>query len=89
MTLHIISNLSTLPDCLSMADQGDALLFRNIPYTQISDADHKALQQTEASVYWLINKNGEVGSTMGALPTVDYNGFVQLCTEHPNSISWS
>lgn len=95
-TLHIISRSTTQSDalsrCLLAVSGGDALLL-------IEDGvlSCKHLQESlQASDYASLGLTGYVltpdlqarGVSAGTLETIDYDGFVSLCTRHGKTVSW-
>ncbi|MEH6344700.1 MAG: sulfurtransferase complex subunit TusB [Bermanella sp.] len=90
MVLHLIQrspfSSTTLSDCLNIIGKEDSLLFmQDGVYIQ----SHPSLASIKNSVYFLYDdlkaRGIEKGSTGKSL---NYQEFVQLCTQHDKIISW-
>ncbi|WP_088286936.1 sulfurtransferase complex subunit TusB [Ideonella sp. A 288] len=97
--LHIVnkSHLQThsLGSCLRLAKPGSALLLiEDAVYaatTQGASASGIAGALAQLKVYALqpdVDARGMAGKLVDGVTPVDYAGFVDLVTEHPNNQSW-
>lgn len=90
MVLHLIQrspfSSTTLSDCLNIVGDKDSLLFmQDGVYIQ----NHPNLPSINNSVYFLQDDIEARGLRVGSIgKSINYQEFVQLCTQHEKVISW-
>ena len=97
--LHIVNKSHTqtnsLQSCLRLARPGHALLLIEDAVYAATAAGVESAGMTEAlaqlKVYALqpdVEARGMAGALADGVKAIDYAGFVDLVTEHPNNQSW-
>ncbi|GAA5316529.1 MAG: hypothetical protein AseanaTS_17330 [Candidatus Pelagadaptatus aseana] len=89
MALHIISNPSALSQCNGLIADTDSVLFRDCDSDSIHPEDWQKLLKIGAKLYWLDKSPPPKRYSETQFTVVNFSGFVKLCTEHDNSISWN
>lgn len=95
MTLHIItrpeSNSTSIRDCLSVANTGDAILFiEDGVYCLLDSALLNDIEKAHIQTYYLsqdVKARGLCPSSTSK--PVDYDEFVELTVAHTASQTWS
>lgn len=91
MTLHLIQKspftTSTLDDCLNMINPSDAILLMQDGAYAVNDS---RLLSADHAVYVLTDDIEARGITTNndQAKGISYSDFVELCTQHTNTISW-
>ncbi len=86
-TLHIVSQSNTeseaLSRCLAAAGADDAVLL-----TENGVYACRQLAEAKIKGYALEPDIKARNVEAGTLDTIDYDGFVELCTRHAKTVSW-
>ncbi|RTZ13650.1 sulfurtransferase complex subunit TusB [Vibrio aquaticus] len=89
--LHIVKTIQALPDVVSLFQADDALLLIEESVYAANPQHHVYRQIQGLNIAVLANDakaRGIENRISSNVVLVDYNGFVELTTNHANSMTW-